>query len=199
MHLRTGSSTSAARRTTAEAGVSEATDNTVRLVTMHSSKGLEFPIVVLANLGTKGGSKTEPVADRAAHRLDVRITAQKKQFQTPGFEAAWTAEKAQLDAEELRLLYVAATRARDRLIIPVSAVGNLPAKLKALDPFLPAADAPLETPAGGCVLLDPARLPTPLDDEPPAPATPPPADVSRALEERATWIAERAATRATGA
>ncbi len=173
-------------RDTEDAGVSEATDDTVRLVTMHSSKGLEYPIVALANLGSSAGGRTEPVADRARHRLEVRVSASGKKFQTPGFNAAWTAEQAQLEAEALRLLYVAATRARDRLIIPISKKGMAP-RLNVFEPSLPDVDAPLETPAGGCVLLNPDLLPTPLDDEPPALTTPPAGDVQRALEQRDAW------------
>ena len=178
-----------------DAGVAEASDDAVRLVTMHASKGLEFPIVALANLGSAPHGGTQPVADRATHRLELRIGPVGKQYETPGFEAAWAAEKAQLDAEELRLLYVAATRARDRLIIPVSYKGSAPPKLEALEPSLPGEGVPFDTPDQGCVLLDPASLPTPRDDEPPAPVTPPEEDVLRALDARAAWLAAAEATR----
>jgi ATP-dependent helicase/nuclease subunit A len=184
-------------RDTEDAGVAEATDDAVRLVTMHSSKGLEFPIVALANLGSKAGGQTQPVADREHHRLELRITVNKNPFETPGFEAAWAAEQAQLQAEELRLLYVAATRARDRLIIPISYKGvKPPAKLAALAPSLPGPDEPVETPVNGCVLLDPATLPVARDDEPPAPVTPPAWKVDAALEARARWVDAAAALRA---
>jgi ATP-dependent helicase/nuclease subunit A len=183
-------------RDTEDAGVSEASDDAVRLVTMHASKGLEFPIVALANLGSSPAGRTQPVADRAGHRLELRISAGGERFETPGFEAAWASERAQLAAEELRLLYVAATRARDRLIIPVSYARTPSAKLKALAPSLPADDSPLETALNGCVLLDPASLPLPLDDEPPAPSTPPAGDVERALEARAAWMAANETTHA---
>ena len=39
-------------------------------------------------------------------------------FKTPGYDQAWEQEKQYVEAERLRLLYVAATRARDHLIIP---------------------------------------------------------------------------------
>jgi ATP-dependent helicase/nuclease subunit A len=182
-------------RDTEDAGVSEAGDDAVRMVTMHSSKGLEFPIVVLANLGSSPRGHSEPVADRAQNRLELRIGANGNKFQTPGFESAWKAEEKQLAAEEMRLLYVAATRARDLLIIPVSYKGKLSAKLTALEPFLPGPEEPLETPSKGRVLLDPALLRPPRDDEPPAPVTPPAGDVQRALEARAAWIVAQEATR----
>jgi ATP-dependent helicase/nuclease subunit A len=184
-------------RDTEDAGVSEATDDAVRLITMHASKGLEFPIVALANLGASQSTRTEPVADREHHGLELGISANNHKFQTPGFKEAWKAEKVQLQAEELRLLYVAATRARDRLIIPVSHKGGLSAKLAALDPSLPRDGDPLETPADGRVLLDPALLPAPRDDEPPPPAAPSAVDVDRALAERTAWIAARDSARAS--
>ena len=39
-------------------------------------------------------------------------------FKTPGYDDAWEQEKQYIEAERLRLLYVAATRARDHLIVP---------------------------------------------------------------------------------
>lgn len=164
---------------------------------MHASKGLEFPIVALANLGTSSGVRIEPVVNRSEHRLDLRIRANGKQFQTAGFELALSGEEAQLDAEEMRLLYVAVARARDRLIIPVSCKGRPLAKLAALEPSLPSPDHPYDTPVDGCVLLDPEQLPVPLNDEPPAPSIPPAPAVRRALAEREGWIAAQAATRRT--
>jgi ATP-dependent helicase/nuclease subunit A len=183
-------------RDTEDAGVAEATDDAVRLVTMHASKGLEFPIVALANLSSAPHGSTQPVADRARHRLELRITANGNRFETPGFDVAWAAERAQLAAEELRLLYVAATRARDRLIIPVSYKDKAPPKLAALEPSLPGEGVELESAVDGCVLLDPALLPTPRDDEPPVPVKPPDADVQRALEERLAWKVSEDAVRA---
>ena len=137
---------------TEDAGVAEVTDDVVRLVTMHASKGLEYPIVALANLGSRGEPHRAGRRPRATPPRAPDHALGKKQFETPGFDAAWTAEKAQLDAEELRLLYVAATRARDRLIVPVSKRGkDKTPKLDALTPSLPGPDDPLEAPDGGRV------------------------------------------------
>ena len=182
---------------TEDAGVSEITDEVVRLVTMHASKGPRYPIVALANLGSRGATRIEPVADRARRRLELRVTAGGNKFQTPGFEAAWTAEKAQLDAEELRLLYVAATRARDRLIIPVSKreKDKTPSSTHSLRPS-PAPRIRSRRPIAA-VCDSTRRSPEPLSDEPPEPSSPDVAAVSAALAERDAWIAADESTRST--
>jgi ATP-dependent helicase/nuclease subunit A len=178
-----------------EAGVSEATDDAVRLVTMHSSKGLEYPFVALANLGTHPSTRVEPVADRSGHRLHLRISSARNQFATAGFEAAWEGEKEQLEAEELRLLYVAATRARDRLIIPVSFSAKGPGpRLAALLESLPDAEAPVEAVTDGRYVLDPALLSPLAEDEPPAASPPATAEVDAEIAAREEWERERAET-----
>lgn len=181
-----------------DAGVAEASDDAVRLVTMHASKGLEYPIVALANLGAQSGGRIEPVADRAAHRLHLRVSSGKAKFATPGFDTEWNDEKAQLDAEDLRLLYVAATRARDRLILPVSFKGTFPGpRLAALLPSLPDPDAPLEEVTDGCFVIDVETL-SPLDaDEPPVPAPPPRSEVEAELARREAWDEDRRAVMRT--
>jgi ATP-dependent helicase/nuclease subunit A len=172
---------------TENAGVAEAADDAVRLVTMHASKGLEYPIVMLANLGTQPNRRVEPVVDRARRKLELRISSRKKQFATAGFEAAWEHEKVQLDAEELRLLYVAATRARDRLIIPISYAKRPGPRLAALMDSLPDEEAPLETETDGLYLIDAAMLPPLAEDEPPAATAPAEAEVEAEMAARDVW------------
>ena len=48
-----------------EATVAEETDDVVRIMTMHGAKGLEYPIVALANLGTQWTAKKTRRAERA--------------------------------------------------------------------------------------------------------------------------------------
>jgi ATP-dependent exoDNAse (exonuclease V) beta subunit len=182
-------------RNTEEAGIAEASDDAVRLATMHASKGLEYPIVALANLGARSSHRVEPVTDRANRRLHLRITSGKRQFATPGFDDEWTTEEAQLEAEAFRLLYVATTRARDRLIIPVSYSGRSPGpRLAALMESLPSAEAPTETTTAGCFVIDPATL-SPLRDDEPPPGNPPASAVVEAeLTNRAAWDRARQET-----
>lgn len=82
----------------------------VRLMTVHASKGLEFEVVVLAGLA----SPPPPDASKLRyHRSVGLLLADDKTHAVEGLETL----KRRRAAEELRLLYVAITRARDRLIL----------------------------------------------------------------------------------
>jgi ATP-dependent helicase/nuclease subunit A len=180
----------------AEANVAEETDDVVRVMTVHASKGLEFPIVAVANLGTKPSSAVQPVPDRRAHRLHLRIGADPNAFKTPGFDAAWEAEQHQIDAEEKRLLYVALTRARDRLIIPRCSVPDRPGPLiHTLLPSIPEWDPEqAESKVDGCFVLDWEKLPGLPDEDPPLPAEATKKAIDGALKEREAWETARAET-----
>jgi ATP-dependent helicase/nuclease subunit A len=97
-----------------EAPVLETDEDAVRIMTIHSSKGLEFPIVLLAGLGVDRGHRSGPVIfDRTNGSVEVRAGV----FATAGYADAQIKERAAGRAEEVRLMYVAATRARDHLIV----------------------------------------------------------------------------------
>lgn len=94
----------------------ETDDDAIRVLTIHASKGLEFPIVALAGLdrtiarGPTGLSMlwNEP------NGIEAQIN---KNTQTKGFSDLATIEKEHEAAEQWRLMYVATTRARDHLIL----------------------------------------------------------------------------------
>ena len=178
----------------AEANVAEETDDVVRVMTVHASKGLEFPIVAVANLGTRPRSDVQPVPDRTAHRLHMRIGSVGSEFKTPGFDSAWEREKHQIDSEEKRLLYVALTRARDRLIIPRCSEPDKPGPLLyELLPSIPAWDpAQAETVVDGCFVIDWKKLSALPDDDPALPVKSTKPEIAAALTARSAWETERA-------
>ncbi len=104
----------------AESVVPEADDDAVRVMTVHASKGLEFPIVFLAGLGADPVEARSPVLWRAgadADRLEVHIGYVRSPFKTAGYDAVYQDERAMSTHEKNRLLYVAATRAKDALVV----------------------------------------------------------------------------------
>ncbi len=86
----------------------------VSLVTMHSSKGLEWPVVIPVNTGSRVMSSVESALDRASALLHMPVFG----HHPPGTKAALDAEREALERERHRIWYVAATRARDLLLLP---------------------------------------------------------------------------------
>ena len=100
--------------------VSEA-DNVVRLMTIHKSKGLEFPVVFLSGIQKRFNMmdlRSELLIDKNAglglkgYFPDIRVS-----FPTIPWFYVKDVKEAALKAEEQRILYVALTRARDKLIM----------------------------------------------------------------------------------
>lgn len=96
-------------------------ENAVRLMSVHQSKGLEFPVVVIADIGRRFNLRDS--TNRIVLDEELGICAQirangKGQFypSLPHWMAARRQKRESL-SEELRLLYVAVTRAADLLIL----------------------------------------------------------------------------------
>ena len=103
----------------AEWPVTEADEDVVRILTIHQDKGLEFPIVVLAKLASaQTPDRTIAVVNRERETIDFQIGRRDARFQTPRFGEEQARQQRYEAAEERRLLYVAATRARDFLVLP---------------------------------------------------------------------------------
>jgi ATP-dependent helicase/nuclease subunit A len=105
----------------AEAPILEEGSDGVRLMTVHKAKGLEFPVVILADMTCRMSR------DDAGRYLDAArgLCAIKLGGWAPHELHEHQAEEVMRDeAEGIRLAYVAATRARDLLVVP--AVGDEP-------------------------------------------------------------------------
>jgi ATP-dependent exoDNAse (exonuclease V) beta subunit len=100
----------------AEAPILEEGSEGVRLMTVHKSKGLEFPVVILADMTAKLRSeRADRLIDKTRRACYLRLGRW-----TPVELAANEAfEVARDEAEGVRIAYVAATRARDLLVVPV--------------------------------------------------------------------------------
>jgi ATP-dependent helicase/nuclease subunit A len=126
---------------------------TVRILSIHKAKGLEAPIVVLYDSADdlKPRAETIPLWDQGKIAVGFRSGCQ-----PPRWEELKVREEAHAWAESRRLLYVACTRARDFLVLPVpppdARVGNF---WKDIVAFLPrSSDRDVR-------VLDVAELPVP--------------------------------------
>ena len=93
----------------------------VRVMSIHKSKGLEFPVVFVSGLGRMFNN--QDVRERVVlhPRLGIGMDAMdwKRRLRTPGLTRRLLARKAAMEntGEELRILYVALTRAKEKLIL----------------------------------------------------------------------------------
>ncbi|MDR1589142.1 MAG: helicase-exonuclease AddAB subunit AddA [Oscillospiraceae bacterium] len=93
----------------------------VRVMSVHKSKGLEFPVVFLADTAKKFNRESARAPAMVHSRLGIgvkrRDAARRIEYQTLARAAIGSALTSEMMSEELRVLYVAMTRAREKLVI----------------------------------------------------------------------------------
>lgn len=99
----------------------EEQEDLVSIMSIHKSKGLEFPVVIVSGLGkmfntqdTREKLVLHPQLGIGMDYLDIQ-----RRTRTPGITRQFLARKVALEntGEELRVLYVALTRAKEKLIL----------------------------------------------------------------------------------
>ncbi len=132
-------------------------DDVVRIMSIHQAKGLEFPVVFVAGLGTRfnlGDRGGRMIFERFA-KIGLRVVDTERMIEYPSaaHQLAASEIEQRTREEELRILYVAMTRARDKLVL----VGSLQGVDGLRD------QTRLAQPAGAPSQLSVATAATPLD------------------------------------
>ncbi len=100
-----------------------ANDNVVQIMSVHKSKGLEFPVVFVAslakgfNLRNASGDMLLTSLENGAYAMDVKAADGQQSWKTLPREILSEKEKLDSKYEELRIQYVALTRAREHLVL----------------------------------------------------------------------------------
>ncbi|HUB27703.1 MAG TPA: 3'-5' exonuclease, partial [Tepidisphaeraceae bacterium] len=101
--------------------ISTGKENAVRIMSIHASKGQEFPIVILPDLGKRfnlSDAGRSILLDRQSGiGLQVVDPARRIRYPSLSWQLTSASLRRQALAEEMRLLYVAMTRAKEHLIL----------------------------------------------------------------------------------
>lgn len=97
-----------------EEGRPDEHDNSVSLITMHSAKGLEWPVVIPVNTITSPMRQSAIITDPSTNSMTMPFMG----LLPEGYEEALIKAERESAFERMRIWYVAATRAKDLLILP---------------------------------------------------------------------------------
>lgn len=106
-----------------QAGASGSSGNSVTIKTIHKSKGLEYPFVILASVSSKFTMMKKELSRKVLinqyRGIGFRFKNQQtlEKFSTVPYDSIQITNTKEMLSEELRLLYVALTRAKERIII----------------------------------------------------------------------------------
>lgn len=102
-----------------EAVLASENDNAVRILTIHASKGLEYPICFLAGMGNLlGGARNQWLHIHSEFGIGTEMVNNELRIRRPTLIRNFLLKYNQLEdlGEELRVLYVAMTRAKEKII-----------------------------------------------------------------------------------
>ncbi len=97
-------------------------ENAVKIISIHHSKGLEFPICIMAGMNMRGNTTPPDVYCHKKYGFGMRMTETQTMFKYNTLQRnviKQIADREEL-SEAMRILYVAMTRAKEKLISVVS-------------------------------------------------------------------------------
>ncbi|HVR75317.1 MAG TPA: 3'-5' exonuclease, partial [Planctomycetota bacterium] len=99
--------------------IADETLDAVRILTIHAAKGLEWPVVILPDLAREAKGRSEATRVHFLADPEAALAVKAGGLRTPAFLRRAREEERHEAAEGRRLLYVAATRACDTLVLVV--------------------------------------------------------------------------------
>ncbi|NNE08447.1 MAG: UvrD-helicase domain-containing protein, partial [Gemmatimonadetes bacterium] len=122
----------------------------VKLLTVHGAKGMEFPLVAIADMGRPIRSGD---SDALLFHKELGVGIRTGADDGVIYQKIREQEKSETEAEEMRLLYVAMTRAEERLILSGSSRGKASGWLKSVEAYLTPPEEPGVAKAGADSIL----------------------------------------------